>query len=310
MSDPDRKVILVTRKTRLEELVNRHLTIEQAKFYVQHLGADFGDYEAEDATYHRAARIVIEALERRCRVQTIDRRFLPTFLFGPQDIVVALGQDGLVANTMKYLHGQQLVGVNPDPRRYDGVLLPFAPNDIKAILHELIVSRRPLKTVTMAQASLSDGQSLYAVNDLFVGPKSHTSARYEITLGVQKETQSSSGVIISTGLGSTAWMRSILTGAAMLMRVHTTKAGPVAFKPIPWDAPYLSFAVREPFPSVATQTTLVAGKAARESPLIIRSLMPENGVIFSDGIESDFLEFTSGVTATISMADKQGHLVH
>ncbi len=40
------------------------------------------------------------------------------------------------------------------------------------------------------------------------------------------------------------------------------------------------------------------------------SLMPENGVIFSDGIESDFLEFTSGITATISVADRVGHLVN
>ena len=36
MSALDRKVILVTRKTRLEELVNRHLTCSQAKFYIEH----------------------------------------------------------------------------------------------------------------------------------------------------------------------------------------------------------------------------------------------------------------------------------
>jgi len=310
VSDPDCKVILVTRKTRLEELVNRHLTVAQAKFYVEHLGADFGDYVAEDAAYHAASRIVTDSLQRRCRVHSIDRKFVPTFLFGPQDIVIALGQDGLVANTMKYLDGQPLVGINPDPRRYDGVLLPFAPNDVKGILHELVAFKRPVKTITMAQATLSDGQLLYAVNDLFVGPKSHTSARYEIGLGKRKETQSSSGVIISTGLGSTAWMRSILTGAAMLMQAQSAHAAPIAYQAVPWDAPYLRFAVREPFPSVATQTTLVSGQAARESPLIIRSLMPENGVIFSDGIESDFLEFTSGVTATIAVADRRGQLVH
>jgi hypothetical protein len=79
---------------------------------------------------------------------------------------------------------------------------------------------------------------------------------------------------------------------------------------VPWDAPYLRFAVREPFPSIATQATLVSGQADQRSPLIIRSLMPENGVIFSDGIEADFLEFTSGITASISVADKVGQLVH
>jgi len=301
---------LVTRKTRLEELVQRHLTMAQAKFYVEHLGADFGDYEREHATYQSARQRVLQTLEEQVLVQPVDRSFLPSFLFGPKDIVVALGQDGLVANTMKYLSGQALVGINPDPRRYDGVLLPFTAADLPKLLPELLARRRPVKAVTMALARLSDGQQLYAVNDLFVGPKTHTSARYEIALQDTTETQSSSGIIIATGLGSTAWMRSIFTGAAMLM--HEVRPGQpeVPFTPVPWDAPYLRFAVREPFPSIATQATLITGQADQRSPLIIRSLMPENGVIFSDGIEADFLEFTSGITARISVADKVGQLVH
>lgn len=311
MGTLDRKVILVTRKTRLDELVNRHLTLPQAKFYVEHLGADFGDYETEQGAYLAARRTVLQSLERRCLVQAIDRTFLPSFLFGPDDVVVALGQDGLVANTMKYLDGQPLIGVNPDPRRFDGVLLPFGPNDVTSILPDVLARRRAVKSVTMAQAALSDGQQLYAVNDLFVGPKTHTSARYEIALKELRETQSSSGIIISTGLGSTAWMRSVLTGAAMIVQAQSKKPEePEAFKAVPWDAPFLRFAVREPFPSVATQAHLVYGQADKRSPLLVRSLMAENGVIFSDGVESDFLEFTSGVTATISVADRVGQLVH
>jgi len=37
--------------------------------------------------------------------------------------------------------------------------------------------------------------------------------------------------------------------------------------------------------------------------------MPENGVIFSDGMESDFLNFNSGMDATVTLADKKGRLV-
>jgi hypothetical protein len=37
--------------------------------------------------------------------------------------------------------------------------------------------------------------------------------------------------------------------------------------------------------------------------------MPENGVIFSDGIEADFLEFSSGMVASIGVADRCGRLV-
>src|SRR5205814_6052634 len=131
--------------------------------YVEHLGADFADYEREHNTYTAAKHTVLETLERECRVQVLDRGFLPSFLFGPEDLVVALGQDGLVANTLKYLDGQPLVGVNPDPARYDGLLLPFKPLDLALVLNEILLGKRPHKMITMAKAALSDGQVLYAV---------------------------------------------------------------------------------------------------------------------------------------------------
>ncbi|WP_283815061.1 MULTISPECIES: hypothetical protein [unclassified Bradyrhizobium] len=41
----------------------------------------------------------------------------------------------------------------------------------------------------------------------------------------------------------------------------------------------------------------------------MRSLMPENGVIFSDGIEADRLDFNSGTEAQITVAEREGRLV-
>jgi NAD kinase len=303
MNAGERKLVLVTRRTRLEELVARHHTVAQARFYVEHLGADFGDYQREHERYAAAKAAALAALEGHGRYQVIDRGFLPNFLFAPADVVLALGQDGLVANTMKYLDGQPLVGLNPDPARYDGVLLPFEARELRALLPDLLGDHRPVRKVTMAQATLTDRQVLYAVNDLFIGPKSHTSARYEIRHGKRAEVQSSSGIIVSTGLGSTAWMRSIVTGSAAI-------AGkPLEYRPLPWDADRLQFAVREPFPSKTSRAELVFGGIARGESLSLRSLMPENGVIFSDGIESDFLEFNSGTEAKIAVAERYGKLV-
>jgi hypothetical protein len=37
--------------------------------------------------------------------------------------------------------------------------------------------------------------------------------------------------------------------------------------------------------------------------------MPEHGVIFSGGIETDYLQFNSGSVAIVSLADKKGSLV-
>ena len=113
----DRKVVLVTRKTRLEDLIAKYLTAAQARFYVEHLGADFSDYQREHDVYQRERQQTVRTLEQWSRYQIIDRSFLPNFIFGPSDIVVALGQDGLVANTMKYLDGHPLIGLNPDAKR-------------------------------------------------------------------------------------------------------------------------------------------------------------------------------------------------
>ncbi|MBC5764958.1 sugar kinase [Ramlibacter albus] len=304
----DRRVVLVTRRTRLDELVARHNTVGQAKFYVETLGADFGDYLRESEAYAAALRQTTATLQEWGRWQSIDRTLLANFVFAPDDIVVALGQDGVVANTMKYLDGQPLVGVNPEASRWDGVLLPFRPQDLKAVIADVAAGRRPLRSVTMAEARMSDGQVLRAVNDLFIGPRGHTSALYDLTHEGHTEFQSSSGLIVSTGLGSTAWMKSIVTGSmAIAHSVAGTTLG--TWQALPWDTPELVFAVREPFPTRTSSATLVYGTVAARHPLVVRSRMPESGVIFSDGMEADFLRFTAGLEATIAPAASTGRLV-
>src|ERR1051326_1181153 len=176
----DKKIILITRPTRLAELVIRFNTVSQARFYIEHQGADFSDYLREDETYHYALTEAQRVLARIGRVQTVDRGFLPNFVFARDDTIVTLGQDGLVANTLKYLNGQPVIGVNPAPARWDGKLLPFKVEDLSKVVPEVLAHGRPTKTVTMAKAALNNGQTIYAVNDLFIGPKTHSSARYRI----------------------------------------------------------------------------------------------------------------------------------
>jgi NAD kinase len=327
----DSKIVLVTRPTRLAELVIRFNTVSQARFYIEHQGADFSDYLREDETYHRALTVTQAVLAQMGRVQTLDRGFLPNFIFAPDDTVVTLGQDGLVANTLKYLNGQPVVGVNPDPERWDGRLLPFKVGDLAKFMPEVMLGKRHTRSVTMAKAALNNGEVLYAVNDLFIGPKTHTSARYQIRSGAANETQSSSGVIVSTGMGSTGWLKSLLTGAAAITQSAVSvlaqpAAGDLSAREAPkrdgktnprlnlktefaWDADYLFFTVREPFPTRTTSATLVFGRVTPQVPLILESRMAENGVIFSDGIEKDFLEFNSGTQAVIGLAERKGVLV-
>lgn len=305
----DRKIVLIKRKTPLEELISRFNTMDQARFYIEHLGGDFSDYQTQDWNYRNTIMKLTSDLLEMGNLQILDREHVPNFIFGKDDVIVATGQDGLVANTLKYLDGQPLIGVNPDPGRWDGVLLPFTAEEVQKIMPEVLKDKRDYQSVTMAKADLNDGQTLYAVNDFFIGQQSHVSARYEIQFQNQREMQSSSGIIISTGLGSTGWMAGVMAGMKNMALSLTGSSPNVGDMHLNWDSDKLLFAVREPYPSKTTGSSLVFGTIQEQEPLTIRSFMAERGVIFSDGLESDYLEFNSGVQAVIGLADKKGILI-
>ncbi len=301
----DASFVIVSRKTRLQELVERFNTWSQAKFYLEHSDADPSDYLDEHDRYQAQLKEAESTLKSIGRCQVIERGFLANFRFGSADIVVVIGQDGLVANTLKYLSGQPVIGVNPDPGRWDGKLLPFHIPDLRAAADATLMRDFGRRHVKFAQAETNDGQRLLAVNDLFIGPRSHTSARYTLSWNGASEVQSSSGIIVSTGFGSTGWFQSILAGAIGI----TGGSGHELQSGFAWDADRLQFSVREPFPSQTTGTSLVFGAICANESLVVDSLMPEGGVVFSDGIESDYLPFNSGTTLRVSVAREQGLLV-
>lgn len=309
------KLVLVTRKTRLQGLIERFNTRAQAKFYLEHAGLDFEDYADEDDVYRESIDEIEKELELGMPVQRLDRSLLSTYHFGPTDLVIAAGQDGLVANTAKYIGAQPLIGVNPDPNRFDGQLLPFDVDDVRVAVTRTIEGQMPLAEVTLARAQTSDGQTLLAFNDLFIGETTHQSAHYRLwtSSAAKKKTepsverQSSSGVIVSTGAGSTGWLSSVRN---MAERVGAFFGGR-AISPLsmPWNDPRLFYVVREPFISKHSEATNVVGWLEHEAQLHIESLMPQSGTIFSDGMEADCLRFTSGMTVRVGPAPQRARLV-
>lgn len=303
------KVVLVVRKTRLAELVERFNTHAQAKFYLTNAGLDFADYEREDDAYRRSLDVVRSAMPEGIKVQQLDRTLVPTYLFAKTDVVVALGQDGLVANTAKYVGAQPLIGVNPDPDRFDGVLLPFSPTTFTRALSRVLEHRAAVRQVTLAEARLSDGQRLLAFNDLFLGAASHVSARYRLDagLGLGFESQSSSGMIVSTGAGSTGWLSSIFTMATQVASLTGGTGGePITMS---WEDERLVWVVREPYVSRHSSARQTAGVLAEGQSLKLESLMPSGGVVFSDGMEADSLAFNSGATVEVRPAEQRARLV-
>lgn len=303
------KLVLVTRKTRLEELVERFNTKAQAKFYIEHSSGNFEIYEQEHATYYAELGRLQRYLQGIIKVQVVERAFLPNFFFSASDLVVVFGIDGLVVNTAKYLSGQPLVAVNPDPLHIDGVLLPFNVGNAPAAVRGVLAETHAIRPITMTEAMLNDGQRLLAFNDLFIGRHDHVSARYRIEADGRAENHSSSGLIVSTGAGATGWLSSLFNMANGLLAGFGAGEGQVVPPQLGWDTDKLVFVVREPFVSKTSSAGLVCGLITAESPLHLESYMPEGGVIFSDGVKSDYLPFNSGSIATIGLAAQKTNLV-
>ncbi len=79
-------------------------------------------------------------------------------------------------------------------------------------------------------------------------------------------------MIVSTGLGSTGWFKSLITGAAGVARASGKASGAaVPDTRFPWESDFLYFTVREPFPSNTTGTSLIFGKALET---LVQSLRP------------------------------------
>jgi NAD kinase len=328
----DQKIVVVTRPTQLAALRKKYNTRAQAKFQIVSAkkrelaknealgGADVERLAAgafmeldEAAELYDAAvgqlRDELDFSDFDLPVQTVDRDFLPNFLFSPKDVVVTVGQDGLVANTAKYAVGLPIVAVNPDPQRIDGVLLPFRTDQARAAVRAVLQGKAKYRQVTLAEAILADGQRLMAFNELFIGNRTHVSARYRLSVAGRSEPQNSSGVLVCTGAGSTGWLSSVFNMAAGVAAMFGGSANAPAPLRMKWEDPRLVFVVREPFVSKGSSAGLVSGVLEPGQEIAIESDMASNGVIFSDGVESDFLEFNAGATARIHTAAGRAKLV-
>lgn len=295
------RAVLVHRRTELDELLDRHATRGQAEFFLRTRGRTLADVEARHDAAASARRAVAASVPSDWALAEVERADLDRFLFAPQDVVVVVGQDGLVANAAKYLDQQLVVGVNPEPGSNLGVLVRHDAASAERIIAELAAVVRtaggkPFDAVrcdelTMVKARLDDGQELRAVNELFLGHPSHQSARYVLAADGASERHSSSGLIVSTGTGATGWCASIAHDRGGRRLPGRTD-------------PALAWFVREAWPSPVTGVTMTEGVLGPDGELVV-TVQSDRLVVFGDGMEADRLEVSWGQEVRIGRAERR-----
>ncbi len=291
------RVVVVSRRTELDDLLATHGTAGAAGYFLAQRGRDLAEVTSRHEAQAAALTAVAAAVPADWRSGSVDRADLPRFLFGPEDVVVAVGQDGLVANVAKYLRGQPVVGVDPEPGRNAGVLVRFAATAVAGVLRAVVDGRASTRVRTMVAATLDDGQRLLGLNEVYLGHPTHQSSRYLLaTPDGHRERQSSSGVIVGTGTGATGWCASIARERATV---------PVPPGP---EEPALCWYVREAWPSPATGVALTAGRLSAGETLEL-TCESELLVGFADGVESDRLSLRWGQRISFGTADQHLTLV-
>lgn len=306
------RIIVVAKSTALDELLKRHHTRGQVEFFLERRGTSIAEYDAAHRAYHGALARVMTVLPTTLPHAVVPRELVATYLFRDTDLIVVVGPDGLAVNVAKYLTHQPMLTVNPDPERIDGVLMRYTVDAFMRALPAVLGGAYTTEAITLAEARTNDGQTLLAVNDFLVGRRDTISSRYTMTHGGQTERQSSSGVLIATGTGSTGWLTSLVIGARGVIAATTgdgDRAEAQHTVPFSRDARHLLFAVREPFPSRYTKTNIVFGRIEEGEELVMTSEMSEGGTIFSDGVTEDAIEFNAGAIVRIGVAERSARLI-
>jgi NAD kinase len=282
------KVLLSTKKTALEHFK------EQSDTYERELPAVEVEELRKNHAEHYASLNKIRDVLAKYNIQ-FDRTYMPYSEyedFKGKDLIISVGGDGTVLNTSHYTLDETPVLIVKSTKGSTGELCEIDADNFENALEKILTGNFKIEKWTRAEGCFGK-RKIFALNEIYVGTRFNPSmARYELAHKDKSELQMSSGVVVTTGTGSTGWYANI----------------PVIGKAFPKDAKELRFCVREP--KVAATYAMLHGVLLPGEILRIRSKMNIDGCISFDGdVGKRLYPFRIGDVLEVQISDKPLYVI-
>lgn len=242
------------------------ITVVYKKSVYQHCLDRYGEVTKENC--YDYDRICASHREQQNSLELV-KKCLPDAAFLPaeklekpleeQDLIIAVGGDGTGIKALHFVKNTPFLLMNADISASEGALAQCNRFNFEEKLKLFKEGKYGIEEWTRLKTTVDGKELPPAVNEVFVGAKvSYLTSRYFIN----GEEHKSSGLIVSTGTGSTAW--------------YSSCGG----KPFPKNAKYGKFIVREPYQGTLKKSKLLDG----QTPVSVRSKMFD-GIVAIDAIQ-------------------------
>ncbi len=126
------------------------------------------------------------------------------------NIIISIGGDGTALSASHFIENKPLLAVNSSPETSVGALTTIPLSKLKEKLEEIKKNKHKTELLERIEVQINNKPIEHlALNDVFVASeKAYHISKYKINFKNQEEIQRSSGLIFSTGTGSTAWFKS------------------------------------------------------------------------------------------------------
>ncbi len=130
------------------------------------------------------------------------------------DLVISIGGDGTFLSAAHFIENTPILGVNSDTNRSEGALTTIKYSQLNKKIRQILENKVKIRDYTREKIIIHQKnkkiETENALNETFFGNiNPHHTTNYEINYKNKTEPQKSSGIVISTGTGSTAWYHSM-----------------------------------------------------------------------------------------------------